>query len=232
MAVFDEVERESAYVLGVLPRLTKARALVEAPADAVVSLDRHCQTLETLFRTFCQSGLEQPRPDPAALPRRQHVNSSELRRLRRSAYELREPDDITTRFGYEKTRSRRRERAAQALPCVPVVEQPALDFLRNDAGVDDRPRCPGDGLHLRDIRRLGAPDDHTLMGHVAARYRNRTVMTAEALARPRRNRPSQGPYESNARPPTDRAAIAPPSPPSCRARMPRSSQRKRPDTPL
>jgi hypothetical protein len=72
--------------------------------------------VQALCREFRQPCVEQPHPDAAPLPVRQHVDSRELDRLRRSAHELRESDDIVTRFRDEEARSLRRERATEALP--------------------------------------------------------------------------------------------------------------------
>src|SRR5262249_54145615 len=108
--------------------------------------------------------------DAAPLLVRQHVDARELNRLRRSAHELRKTDDITTRFGDEDARSLRRKCATQALQRVPAVEQATLDFIRNDAGVGNPPRRPGDGLPLREIPPFGSPDDYALNAHIGTRY--------------------------------------------------------------
>src|SRR5262245_57159298 len=161
--VFDEVEHVPLQLLGVLPRLTKAGLFVEASAQAIVSFDRHRQPGEAFRGTLRQPGVEQPGSDPAALACRQHVDSGQLRRLRRSPNELGKPDHIAVRLGDEKTRALGRERAIQALRRVPAVEQPALYFTRNDAGIGDRPRRPGDAFHLREIRCFSSPDAHAPM---------------------------------------------------------------------
>src|SRR4029453_1724482 len=112
--VFDQREHISLHVAADPSRLRKTGPLVEATAIAVVALDLDGQLFQALCREFPQSCVEQLPPDAAPLPARQHVDSRELHRFRRSAHELRESDDIATRFGDEETRSRRRERATQA----------------------------------------------------------------------------------------------------------------------
>ena len=57
-----------------------------------------------------------PPPDAAPLPVRQDVDPRELHRLRRSAHELRESDDLAARFGDEEARSLCRECVTQAFP--------------------------------------------------------------------------------------------------------------------
>ena len=106
-------EHISQDIAGKLSRLRKTGPLVEATAGAVVALDLDGQACQALWREFREPCVEQLPPDAAPLPVRQDVDPRELHRLRRSAHELRESDDVAARFGNEEARSLRREREIQ-----------------------------------------------------------------------------------------------------------------------
>src|SRR5262245_2750958 len=173
----------------------------------VVALDLDGQVFQALLREFRQPGVEQPNPDAAPLPVWQHVDSSELRRFRRAAHKLRKSNYCAIRFGDEKAGSRRRERATQALGRVPAVEQSALDFIRNDAGIGDPPRRPSDGLHLGEVRHLGSSDDHALAAESHDRWRARNAAMKPTIPSPVRiqcqiaHRSSRDRTVESARPP-------------------------------
>jgi hypothetical protein len=44
-----------------------------------------------------------------------------------------------------------------------LSSKPALDFIRNDAGISDPPCRAGDGFYLGEIRHLDSSDDHALV---------------------------------------------------------------------
>src|SRR5215813_2514742 len=107
--VFDEREHISLHIAGDLSRLHKTGPLVKAPARAVVALDLDGQVFQAFCSEFRERCVEQLPPYTAPLPVRQDVDPGKLRRLRRSAHELRESDDIPARFGDEEARSLRHE---------------------------------------------------------------------------------------------------------------------------
>src|SRR5262245_2253748 len=163
--VFDECKHISRHLVSELSRLTEASLLVEAAAVRIAALDRHGEVLATRLGQFRQPRIEEPDPDAVTLPLRQHVDSRQFHRRRGAPHVLRESDDAAGRFRDENARPLQRERAAQALRRVPAVEQPALTFVGNDAGIRGRSRRARDSLDLREVPRLGSPDDHAVLPH-------------------------------------------------------------------